>query len=152
MAKGWTCDRCGTRNENSAIQCQACRLIRGSVVTAGSAGAGAPAPASPPPATSSSPRWSSPAPPVEGAADDAVMQLEGFCGACGFLNEPGASACSSCGQAMVQAEAPMADGEDEDRKERLYTAVFDLAFGCLGSAMALLGLSLVLVLGLIAAI
>lgn len=65
MAKRWKCDHCGTRNEDSAIQCSGCGLIRGSVVTAGSPGAAAPAPASPPAAESSSTQWTSPAPPVE---------------------------------------------------------------------------------------
>ena len=48
MAKRWTCDHCGTRNEDSAVQCSGCGLLRGSVVPAGSAGAPPPSPATPP--------------------------------------------------------------------------------------------------------
>lgn len=32
MAKGWTCPRCSTKNDEAAYNCSSCRLIRGSVV------------------------------------------------------------------------------------------------------------------------
>ncbi len=36
MAKGWDCPRCSTLNDEAAINCSSCRLIRGGVVPAGS--------------------------------------------------------------------------------------------------------------------
>ena len=59
MAKSWTCGRCAASNEEAAVSCQSCGLIRGGVVTAPNPVMPPPQGSTPPPAAP--PDWSAPA-------------------------------------------------------------------------------------------
>jgi hypothetical protein len=64
MAKGWTCGRCAAENEESAVSCRSCGLIRGGVIAAPNPIAPLPPSAQPPtpqPSAGTRPNWAAPA-------------------------------------------------------------------------------------------